>query len=171
MANKGGTITIQELIQKEALEWGKPYELNVQKAIEKNQQFIASLKEMNTLYASMKGVKNETDLLATKEKEIILTKATTATYKEQQNTINEITRTKAQLLNAQNKEHKQLADLRVTKSVVNKLTKDEAVLNNALIGPYRKLNLEREQAKTKLRDLIASQTASNKNKRGKTQIR
>jgi len=162
MANKGGTITIQELITKDALEWGKPYELNVQKAIEKNQQFISSLKEMNALYLSMKGVKNETELVSSKEKEIQLTRVTTATYKEQQSAINEIVRTKAQLLTAENKEHKQLADLRVTKGVVNKLTKEEAVLNNALVGAYQKLNTQREQAKTKLRDLIASQTASNK---------
>ena len=69
MANKGGTITIKELITDDAINWGSAYQKNVEKAIATNQQFVASVKELVALYPQLKAVKSEGDYVASKEKE------------------------------------------------------------------------------------------------------
>jgi len=161
MANKGGTITIKELITDDAINWGSAYQKNVEKAISTNQQFVASVKELVALYPQLKAVKSEGDYVASKEKEAQLIRVTTSTMKEQQKVVQDLVRTKAQLLVSENDEVKKLADLKVSRQLQNKTIREEAVLNNALVGSYQKLNTQREQAKTKLRDLIASEKASN----------
>ena len=161
MANKGGTITIKELITDDAINWGSAYQKNVEKAIATNQQFVASVKELVALYPQLKAVKSEGDYVASKEKEAQLIRVTTSTMKEQQKVVQDLVRTKAQLLISENDESRRLADLKVSRQLQNKTIREEAVLNNALVGSYQKLNTQREQAKTKLRDLIASEKASN----------
>lgn len=159
--SKGGTITIKELITDDAINWGSVYQKNVEKAIATNQQFVASVKELVALYPQLKAVKSEGDYVSSKEKEAQLIRVTTSTMKEQQKVVQDLVRTKAQLLVSENDESRRLADLKVSRQLQNKTIREEAVLNNALVGSYQKLNTQREQAKTKLRDLIASEKASN----------
>jgi len=76
-------------------------------------------------------------------------------YKEQGETIKKVNeqRTKAAALTTQQK---------VDNAIILKQEKQQATLTSAYADAYAKLNAQRTIAKTKLQDLIASETASNK---------
>lgn len=57
---------------------------------------------------------------------------------------------------ARSRENRAIQQLRVSTTVLNREVKEEAVLNNSLVGAYQKLNLRRTQAARRLRDLIAA---------------
>ncbi len=63
---------------------------------------------------------------------------------------------------ARSKENKTIQEQRVEAVQLNKQSRQEAILTNKLIGAYQKLNLRRSQASQRLRDLIASENASNR---------
>ncbi len=155
MANKGGTITLKELITKEALYWGETYEKEVNKAIVKNEQFVNSLKELSGIYSQIKGTKTESSYIATKEKEVKVIKQMSVEYKEWQRQINALEREKVRLQNTLNGEGKVIQKIRIEQQFLNKLDKESAKLTSGLVGAYDKLNVKRTQAERHLKNIIA----------------
>lgn len=63
---------------------------------------------------------------------------------------------------AKSKESAEIQRNRTEANRLNREKRQESILNNKLIGAYQKLNLRRTQASRRLRDLVASGNASNK---------
>lgn len=85
-----------------------------------------------------------------------------ASNKEAERLATSVARSKAKLAAAETQNSKALAKLRLETQLNNKALKDEAVLSSKLVGAYQKLSVRRNQAASTLKNLIASEKASNR---------
>lgn len=155
MANNG-TITLYDLISKDALEWGKSYEANLKSAIASNEKFVASIKELSSVEIQMKKVRSESDYTEIKKRELDANNQLTESVKEQNRIVTSILQTRAKLEQSHTKENLDLQREKADLTQVNKELKQQGILSSTLVGAYQKLNLQRTQAKQRLQDLIAS---------------
>ncbi len=85
-----------------------------------------------------------------------------AKNKEAERLQNSLARAQAKLNAVESQRSRTLIKTRLETQLNNKALKDEAVLSSALVGAYRKLTTRRNQAATTLKNLIASEKASNR---------
>lgn len=85
-----------------------------------------------------------------------------AANREAERLAGNVARSKARLAAAESANAKQLARLREETRLNNIALKEEGILSSKLVGAYRKLTVRREQAARTLKDLIASEKASNR---------
>lgn len=85
-----------------------------------------------------------------------------AANKEAERLATNVARSKARLAAAESNNAKQLARLREETRLNNIALKEEGILSSRLVGAYKKLTVRRNQAARTLKDLIASERASNK---------
>ena len=85
-----------------------------------------------------------------------------AANREAERLSNNVARSKARLAAAESNNAKQLARLREETRLNNIALKEEGVLSSRLVGAYKKLTVRRNQASRTLKNLIASERASNK---------
>ena len=173
MSNKG-IVTREDVFKQEAITAPLEYAKNLQIAIDLQKQIVAVLVETNQLSKDFKGAKTSKEIIDLKSKEVtlqqkyadLLTKQRRSELemqkiKEKEISIKNKEITLQNKINTQRKRSKTLTDQeKVDNSILNRLKKEEAILNSSLVGSYQKLNLKRSQASKNLRDLIASGKAS-----------
>ena len=170
----GGTVTRKDLIEDQGLEFGIVYAENIRQAIKANQELIESAKALNAIAGQYSKASGNQQFIELKQQEILLStkalnavKLETEALKSAEKIKQETLRTKKLELDAIGKEEaakKRTTQLtieeRVQNEVNNKILKESARERLGLTSVYDKLNKSRTEAKNKLRDLIASETAS-----------
>tara|TARA_R110002051_G_scaffold318245_1_gene400378 strand:+ start:12422 stop:16069 length:3648 start_codon:yes stop_codon:yes gene_type:complete len=173
MSNKG-IVTREDVFKQEAITAPLEYAKNLQIAIDLQKQIVAVLVETNQLSKDFKGAKTSKEIIDLKSKEVTLQQKYADLLTKQRRSELEMQKIKEKEIAIKNKEitlqnkintqrnrSKTLTDQeKVDNSILNRLKKEEAILNSNLVGSYQKLNLKRSQASKNLRDLIASGKAS-----------
>lgn len=170
----GGTITRKDLITDEGLEFGKEYAKNIRLAIEANDDLVDSAKALAQIANSYQKANNSQAFITAKNEEKLALqkvenaiKAEELALKSAEKIKQEALRTKKLELDAINKEEaakkrstKLTIEERVQNEINNRVLKQAALEKLGLVSAYDKLNRSRTEAKNKLRDLIATETAS-----------
>lgn len=171
---KGDVITRKEIIEDEALNWGPEYAKQIQTAIKANEEFKKGIFDIISAQKGIKGSTNNSKYLEEKEKERLAFQKNIQAIREQEaaeksalKIRQETARTIKAEIDAQNKiasskkRNTQLTiEERVAQQAENKALRDAALEKLGLTGAYTKLNRERTNAARVLRDLIASEKAS-----------
>ncbi len=171
---KDGIITRKDIIEDEALKLGSEYAKNMEEAIKANKELVASLKEMAPLVNTFRNVSNQQDFVKAKQEENLITlKAINANKLLEAAEISLEKIKKEKLLTekvnldvaakteaATRRNTKLTIEERVQNEINNKTLKQEARERLGLVSAYEKLNKARTDAKNKLRDLLAAETAS-----------
>lgn len=155
------TITRKEIITDDAIKWGADYVKEVEKAIGKNQEFINSMKILNDLAKDARLTKNINDFTEAQKKADAQMSETDRILREQIKLEEQLANTKAKQKVANSDTAKQLAEERLLLQQTNAEVKKATLERLGLTGAYKKLSDARLQAKNRLRDLIASEKASN----------
>lgn len=171
---KGDVITRKDIIEDEALNWGKKYASQLDSAIKKNEEFKKGILEIVSAQKNIKGADNNSSYLKAKEEERLAFIKNMNAIREQaeaekqlQKIKQELARTAKLELDTQNKleiskrrNTQQTIEERVAQQAENKALRQAAMEKLGLVGIYSKLNNARTEAKNKLKDLIASENAS-----------
>jgi TP901 family phage tail tape measure protein len=174
MANKGGIITRKDVIEDEALKWGETYAKNVQVAIEKNSDFAKGIIELSKAYNSIRNAGSNSEFIKSQEEARLQFIKNINAIKEQEAAEKAASETRKRALQeekllldieakketAKKKNIQLTAEEKVQNEINNRLLKQAALENLGLVGAYQKLNRERTEAKRRLVDLIASESAS-----------
>jgi TP901 family phage tail tape measure protein len=181
MANSKGIITRKDIIEDEALVFGKTYSDNLQEAITANNQLVVSVKELNKQVLAFKGANSQKDYITAKQAESLATQQAIDAIKKQEAaelSIDKIKRSGIATMEAERKAIQATSDAelkaqktkersvkltveeRVQNEINNKVLKQEALERLGLVSAYTKLNQARTDAKVKLKDLIVSEKAS-----------
>lgn len=174
MPTPGGTITRKDLIDDEALNYGPKLAENLNKAIEAQNQLVASAKSYNDVVKSFKKAENQNDFLTAKQQEKLLYEQSTNAIKVEQTALKEAEKVKQETIRTRKLELEVLAKEQRAKTGTIKLSVEERIQNEAnnkivrqqvreqlgLVGAYEKMNKARTDAKNKLRDLITTEGAS-----------
>lgn len=155
------TITRKEIITDDAVKWGSDYVKEVEKAIGKNQDFINSMKILNDLAKDARLTKNINDFTEAQKKADAQLTETDRILREQIKLEEQLANTKAKQKVANSDTAKQLAEEKLLLQQTNAEVKKATLERLGLTGAYKKLSDARLQAKNRLRDLIASEKASN----------
>lgn len=181
MANPKGIITRKDIIEDEALKWGEVYTENVKEAIKQNRILVESVKELNKQVQAFKVANSQKDYITAKQAEALATQQAIDAIKKQEAaeiSADKVKRSKIATMEAERKAQqaaeaseiklqkakqatvKLTIEERVQNEIANKVLKQEALERLGLISAYTKLNNARTDAKNRLRDLIASESAS-----------
>jgi tape measure domain-containing protein len=150
MAN--GRIGGEDLIEESVFERYARLDAVVQKQIER----MNALEVATRAALGGKGIASSAG-----EAEAAVKKGNTA-LTEQEKVLREITRLKERNTQVSKESLRQVAEERTKRSQLNRLLKDESILNSALTSSYQKLRKQRDLAANTLRDLVASEKASNR---------
>ena len=170
----GGTITRQDLITNDALEFGDIYVAEIKKAITANDQLVKSAKDLAVVVNSYRKAENQQQFIEAKQAEILISQKAVLQIKEQtaaetaaEKVKQETLRTRKLNIEVEQKEQKAkdgtiklTIEERVQNEINNKILKQEALERLGLVSAYTKLNKSRTDAKKTLQDLIASESAS-----------
>lgn len=173
---KGNVITRKEIIEDEALKWGADYAKQLQIAIDKNEQFKKGILDIVNAQKGIKGASNNKTYLEEKEKERLAFIKNMNAIREQEAAEKSLIKIRQEALReaklqldikakeqrARKQNTTQTIEERVAQQAQNKELRRAAMEKLGLIGAYQKLNKQRTDAGRKLRDLIASEQASNK---------
>lgn len=176
MANKDGIITRRNVIEDEALKWGDEYVKNVQKAINKNDEFVKGIFELSKAYKSIKGAVDNSEFIRAKEEERLQFLKNIHTVKEQEAAEASLARQRKSALQeakmqleieakkeaATKRNTKLTVDERIQNEMNNKVLKQAALERLGLVGAYQKLSQARLEAKNRLRDLMVTEAENSK---------
>jgi TP901 family phage tail tape measure protein len=181
MANPKGIVTRKDMFSDDALDFGKEYSKNIQTAIDANKVLVDSVKELNKQVQNFKVANNQKDYITAKQAEALATQQAIDAIKKQEvaeisankiristiTTLEAERKAKQAATDAENKAQKAkegsvklTIEERVQNELNNKALKQETLERLGLVGAYQKLSKERSDASRKLRDLIASESAS-----------
>jgi TP901 family phage tail tape measure protein len=181
MANPKGIVTRKDMFSDDALDFGKEYSKNIQTAIDANKVLVDSVKELNKQVQNFKVANNQKDYITAKQAEALATQQAIDAIKKQEAaeisadkvkrsaiaTMEAERKAKQAVTDAENKAQKAkeasvklTVEERLQNELNNKALKQEALERLGLVGAYQKLSKERSDAARKLRDLIASESAS-----------
>lgn len=85
-----------------------------------------------------------------------------AKNKEAERLQNSLARAQARLSAAESKRARALQQTRIETAINNKQMKEEALLSSTLVSAYQKLTIRRNRAASTLKNLVASERASNR---------
>lgn len=175
MPNSKGIITRKDVIEEEALNWGPDYQKQVQIAIDSNQKWVKSIKDIYDAQQSIRAAQNNTDFIKAKQQEALATQRIIAGIKEQEAaeiTANKIKisaiavseaerKAKLAALDAENKvqKAKESAKKRTSEEIFDqgvlaRNAKNLAIINSKLASEYEKLTAKKRIAATALQNLI-----------------
>ena len=181
MANPKGIITRRDIIEDEALKFGEVYAENVKEAIKQNKILVESVKELNKQVQAFKVANSQKDYITAKQAEALATQKAIDAIKKQEAaeiSADKIKRSAIATMEAErrareatekaqkrandekDRSRKLTIEERVQNEIANKVLRQEALERLGLVSAYTKLNNARTEAKNKLRDLIASESAS-----------
>ncbi|MFY8096518.1 MAG: phage tail tape measure protein [Flavobacterium sp.] len=174
MPTPGGTITRKDIITDDALNFGKEYADNIEVAIEANHKLVESAKALNKVSNDYRKVQNQNDYIKIEKERVAALLDVKNAIKAEEEALKSAEKIKQEVLNTRKKELDVLNKEESLKKRTTTLTIEERVQNEAnnralreaakiklgLVGAYEKLNKQRDEAKKKLRDLIATEGAS-----------
>lgn len=152
-----GTILRKDLITDEALTWGEDYAKNLNKAIEKNGEFVESIKAYYDILKTMQGVKTNTEFLEVKKEENNLLKKAGKVWKEQIQLENQLLSIKRKQELATESTNRALIKERTALQETNKKLREQAKEQLGLVSAYDRLNKRRAEAQKRLADLLAAE--------------
>lgn len=176
MASGDGVITREDVIKKEALNWGPEYVAQIDMSVAANKKMAASLKEINDQASQFRNAKSQEEYITLKQRQSLenqkiidsdkqLALAETNIQKIEQERI----KTKKLKLDLDSKEEaskKRLTKLTVEERLeiekTNRLLKLQAIANLGLKDAYASLNAQRTLAKRTLLDLLAAENQDTK---------
>jgi TP901 family phage tail tape measure protein len=181
MANPKGIITRKDIVDDEAMRWGEVYAENIKEAVKQNNILVDSVKILNKQVQAFKVANSQKDYITAKQAEALATQQAIDAIKKQEAaeisadkvkrssiaTMEAERKAKQSVIDAENKAQKSkeasvklTIEERVQNEINNKALKQEALERLGLVSAYTKLNAARTESKNKLRDLIASESAS-----------
>jgi len=181
MANPKGIITRKDIVDDEAMRWGEVYAENIKEAVKQNNILVDSVKTLNKQVQAFKVANSQKDYITAKQAEALATQQAIDAIKKQEaaeisadkvkrsaiatmeaeRKAREASEKATQRANTEKERSKKLTiEERVQNEINNKALKQEALERLGLVSAYTKLNAARTEAKNKLRDLIASESAS-----------
>lgn len=181
MANKNGIITRKDIIEDEALKWGPEYGNQVQIAIDKNKEWSKSILEIIKNQKLIKDAPSQKEYLSALQEANLEVKKSILLIKEREAadlSADKIKRSNIATMEAERRQReasekaiqrdnnekerskKLTIEERIQNEINNKALKQEALERLGLVSAYTKLNKARAEAKDKLRELIASESAS-----------
>lgn len=155
-----GTITRKDIIQDEALAWGSEYAKTLDLAIGKNKEFVTAIVALNEANNKLRGSFDQKAFIENQKSLNTENQKTLGIWKEQIQLENALISTKKKNELATEGTNRALVKERLELALINKQVKQEALERLGLVSAYTKLNQARTDAKNKLRDLIATETAS-----------
>lgn len=169
-----GQITRKDIITDEALNWGADYAKEMEVAIAKNKEFAASVIAMNEANNKLRKSQDQTEYKAALNEVNLESKKVVLALKERlvaetnlEKVKQEALKTEKLSLDAASKREaatrrntKLTVEERLQNEINNRVLKQEALERLGLVSAYTKLNKQRTDAKNKLRDLIAAESAS-----------
>jgi len=174
---KDGLITRKDLIEEQALTLGADYAKNMQKAIDANKTFVASLKDMAPLINTFRNISNQKDYIALKQQENIVTLQAITANKQltaSENALQKQAQQSSQVWREQNqaeialiatKKKNELATEGTNRALIkerallaetNQSIKRQAIANGALESAYKKLSAQVGIAGDKVKNIIAT---------------
>lgn len=181
MANPKGIVTRKDMFSDDAMDFGKEYAKQLNLAVDANKVLVGSVKELNKQVQNFKAANNQKDYITAKQAEALATQKAIDAIKKQEAaeiSADKVKRSAIATMEAERKAKQAVADAeskaqkvkeasvkltveeRIQNEINNKALKQEALERLGLIGAYQKLSKERSDAARKLRDLIASESAS-----------
>ena len=133
-----------------------------------DKRIAASITNVNGLQSAARSALGGSGLGEAAGKATDETKKATSALSEYEKALREVARQRERNQTIGANDVQQLAQERVIRSQVNKFAKDEAVLTSNLTQAYARLRKQRDLSANTLRNLIASQSASNKQIRNAT---
>lgn len=170
-----GTITLEDTITKEALEWGLKYERNLKKAERANKDLIETAKQLATITNSFKVADSQKQYTTVLNNQAKALKTVEASEINRNKALVQAERAKTQqlrneklLLDIQNKKlraskgaTKQTIEERVATQALNRVKRQEIREQLGLVDSYEKLSRQRNKAQRDLQNLLASNKANN----------
>jgi len=174
MATPGGTITQKDLFADDAFKFGEPLVKEFERVIAAQKKMTDGAKELALVVNAYRKVENNQQFIENKNAERLSTEKVILGIKEEQAALISIEKVKQETLrtrklniDAETKEQKAkegsiklTVEEKLQNELNNKALKQEALERLGLVGAYQKLSKERADASRKLRDLIASESAS-----------
>lgn len=178
MPRQDGVITRRDVIEDEALNWGKEYADNVQQAIEANKDLVEAVKVLNAESKKIKSSETQNEYIKAKNAEKLATQKAIDALKKQEAA--EISANKVKLSSIKVAEAEARAAANTEKAEISlnrakernvKLTLEEKIANQeklrnatleakangALQSTYGKLNAQRTLAARNLANLLAAE--------------
>ena len=170
-----GTITLEDTITKEALEWGLKYERNLKKAERANKDLIETAKQLATITNSFKVADSQKQYTTVLNNQAKALKTVEASEINRNKALVQAERAKTQqlrneklLLDIQAKKlraskgaTKQTIEERVATQALNRVKRQEVREQLGLVDSYEKLSRQRNKAQRDLQNLLASNKANN----------
>lgn len=151
-----GQITRKEIIEDEALVWGKEYAKQMQIAIDKNKEFVSvilALKDANDKLRNSPNVKTYNEAL---QKTNQLGQQAITVWKEQDNAEKALISTKRKLELATESTNQALIKERTVLNETNAEIKKQIIANGALESAYKKLSAQVTLSGDRLKNIIST---------------
>jgi D-ribose pyranose/furanose isomerase RbsD len=145
-----GQITRKEIIEDEAIVWGPEYAKNVDLAVKKNNEFVASILSLVEANNKLRGSSNAKELAENQRKVNDVSEKTSVIWKEQIQLENALISTKKKNQLASEGTNRALTKERVLLAETNKEIKLQAREQLGMVTAYEKLNRSRTEAQKDL---------------------
>lgn len=156
-----GKITGRDVIDDSVLERLKEFRTELQNIIRDSAQISRAFKSSFGTSDIEKSVRATKELERATDELVVKTERTVAVEKERARLSSQEVRNSARLSQARSEDARNIARQRVAQREINKELAEEARLSSDLVGEYDKLKIRRDQAARTLRNLVASEKASN----------
>lgn len=165
-----GQITRKEIIEDEALRWGEDYAKLMEKAIEKNKEFVGSILALNEANKQVRGSGSQKELAENQRRANAEGERAVAIWKEQNQAELALISTKRRNQLATEGTSRALARERAILQETNAEIKRQAIANGALESSYKKLVAQMGIAGDRVKNIIstgkiATETQEQYNKR------
>lgn len=175
MANKGGIVTRKDMFSDDAMQFGLDYAKNAQIALDKNEELVKSVIELNKQVLNFKGATTQKEYITAKEAEALATQKATNAIKLQEAAevsankirISSIAASEAErkakqaTTDAENKLQKEktsgiklTAEEIINQRILAKNADNHALANSKLASEYDKLTAKTRIAATALQNII-----------------
>lgn len=152
-----GATTRKEIIEDDAIIWGKEYANYVQQAVEKNKEFVASILAMNEANKSLKSSNNTKELTENQKNYNTVSEKSLLIWKEQNQLEIALISTKRKNELATESTNRALIKERITLAETNKELKLQGREQLGLVGTYERLNRSRNEAQKRLAELLSAE--------------
>lgn len=172
MANPGGKITVRDLAEDAVFKFGDRIASTANKAIEANNNLIASFKELNTVANQYRGASNMSNVINNRQLEQSAIDRVIASLRTEQQTVADL-RSQLERLN----QTRSVSNQRTTEEIVNQRLLSQAALrsaqaNSTFANSYQRLTAQMGIAATRVQDLIVrGRTAEQTQRQYNTELR
>ncbi|OHT44422.1 hypothetical protein [Flavobacterium tructae] len=164
MANSKGIITRKEIIEEEALTWGKDYANQTQIAIDKNKEFVQGILQIAGIQKQIKEASSNSTYNAALQQGILATQKAILAIKEREAAEISANKIRMSTIALEDKErkakessNKATLEEKILLAETNKQLKQAARERLGLVGAYAKLNQARLDAQKRLAELISAE--------------